>query len=294
MTEPTKTARDGRITLPDGRLIAYTEVGDAEGAAVFFFHGVPGSRRVGLSRWSEDPGAAGLRLISVDRPGIGDSDPFPRRRLLDWPADVAALADALEIEQFSVLGGSGGGPHALACAYVMPDRLRSTIVVNGLAPIDLEGAMDGMTSKAHWAWWMLGHVPGMCRMAARAQARMVKRSPSALPPRMARWMAAEDRRAMSAEGVGEFIGQQLGEAFRQGPSGVARDLYILSRPWGFDLRDVRSPVYLWQGTADRNVPPSMGRAMETALPNCRARYIDEAGHLLGRQHLDGLLDPARA
>lgn len=282
------------IRLPDGRALAFTESGDEDGAPVILFHGVPGSRLIGLGALAATPGAQGLRLVAVDRPGIGGSDPLPSRRLLDWPKDVAALADALGFDQFSVHGASGGGPYALACAHAMPERLRAAIVVNGLAPFDLPGASAGLSSFERAAWWLFGHAPGMCAIAAREHMRMARREPSALPPRMTRRMASVDRRAMEADGAGERIGRQLHEAFRQGSAGVARDLYLLSRPWGFDLGDISMTVDLWQGTADRNVPESMGRALAAALPNCRARFLDGAGHLIELRHGARIFEPARA
>lgn len=283
---------DLRIRLPDGRRLAYATAGDPDGAPVLLFHGVPGSRLVGLEALAAAPGAAGVLLVAVDRPGIGGSDRLPGRTLLDWPSDVAALADALGWDRFSVLGGSGGGPYALACALTMPDRLRAVVLVNSLAPFDLDGAPDGLDWRMRAAWWLLGHVPGMCGTAARAQARMVRRSPTALPPRMARRMAEVDRRAAGTPAAGEGIGRQFEEAFRQGPGGVARDLHILSRPWGFDLGEVAVTVDLWQGEADRNVPASMGRALTRALPSCRAHYLPGVGHLVDMPYAAEMLAPA--
>src|SRR5207245_3071247 len=108
-------ARRNDVRLPDGRRLAYDDAGDPAGRPLLFFHGLGASRR---ARHPDDGVAAGLgvRLLTVDRPGIGGSDPLLRRRLLDWPGDVAALADELGLDRFAVAGWSAGGPHALACA----------------------------------------------------------------------------------------------------------------------------------------------------------------------------------
>jgi pimeloyl-ACP methyl ester carboxylesterase len=120
--------RDAAVTLPDGRRLAYTEWGLPDGPPVLGFHGTPGSR---LWCPDEDATAAlGVRLILPDRPGIGGSDPLPRRRFGDWPADVEVLADTLGLDTFGVVGYSAGGPYAAACAALMPARLTGVAIVD--------------------------------------------------------------------------------------------------------------------------------------------------------------------
>ena len=113
---------DKVLSLRDGRVLCYAEYGDPSGKPFFFFHGLPGSRR---QRHPDNSIASeiGARIIAIDRPGYGLSDFQPGRKLLDWPGDVAQLADCLKIEQFSAIGVSGGGPYLLACAYKMPERM---------------------------------------------------------------------------------------------------------------------------------------------------------------------------
>ena len=132
------------IQVSDKRRLAYAEYGEPDGAPVLLFHGLPGSR---LS-WGLIPGSPfppGLRIIAPDRPGYGRSDPKPGRTVLDWADDVAELADVLEIEKFAVLGVSGGGPGALACAWKMPERLTSVGVVSSPAPTNAPGVFEGMS-----------------------------------------------------------------------------------------------------------------------------------------------------
>ena len=120
-----QTAQETRlnqtIKLRDGRTLGYAEYGDRNGVPVVFFHGTPGSRLMAVPAWNDT--SLGIRLIAPDRPGLGLSTYLPHRTLLNWPGDVAELADALKLEKFIVAGVSGGGPHSLACAYALPDRV---------------------------------------------------------------------------------------------------------------------------------------------------------------------------
>ena len=125
---------DGRIRLADGRRLGYAEYGDPEGKPLFYCHGFPASR---LEAALLDPSArkAGVRVVAADRPGCGLSDFQPDRRIGDWPGDVVELAGALGIDRFAVVGVSGGGPYALACARKIPQRLTAAAVVCGLGPV---------------------------------------------------------------------------------------------------------------------------------------------------------------
>lgn len=272
------------VRLPDGRRLAFAEAGDPNGPPVLLFHGVPGSR---LSALAQAPGAGDvpLRLIGLDRPGIGLSDPLPGRRLLDWPADVAAFADTLGLARFSVLGGSGGGPYALSCAHVLPARLDRVVLVNAMAPLDRPGALSGYGPIHRFAWWSLRHVPFQAAAVAWLQSRSARGDPELLVRRMAKRMAEADRDLLRDPAIRKTLARQMGEAFRQGWRGVARELDLLAGPWGFRPRDIAVRVHLWQGGGDRNVPPAMGRYLAREIPDCVARIADGAGHMLhGHQH----------
>src|SRR5260370_18577591 len=146
------------IHLRDGRALGYAEYGDPAGKPVFFFHGLPGSR---LQRYPDDSIAAGLHapIITIDRPGLGLSDFQPDRKLLDWPADVAQLADTLKIDKFAAMGLSGGSPDVFAGAYKIPERLTSAIVISGLAPLDRPGSTRGMSWPGRIAFGIARKAP---------------------------------------------------------------------------------------------------------------------------------------
>jgi pimeloyl-ACP methyl ester carboxylesterase len=131
------------IVLKDERRLGFAEYGDASGNAVFHFNGSGGSRLEHPSDLSILTDL-GIRYVSTDRPGHGISDPQPDRRLLDWPDDVEQLADHLGISTFHVIGWSAGGPHALACAYKLPDRISAGALISGLAPPDRPNPYEGL------------------------------------------------------------------------------------------------------------------------------------------------------
>jgi len=132
-----------QLGLNKGRHLSYFKYGSKSGTPVFYFHGFPGSHlEVEMNNGDEIAKMLNIRLIAVNRPGYGDSDFQPKRSLLDWPDDIVELADSLGINKFSVVGGSGGGPYAIACAYKIPDRIKKVGVVSGMGPVNAPGAKD--------------------------------------------------------------------------------------------------------------------------------------------------------
>src|SRR6185295_6433650 len=148
------------LRLPDGRNLSYLQVGAADGPAIFHFHG-HGSSRLEALMLAESASALGLRVISFDRPGIGRSDPITGDRLLGWPADVAAAADALNIDKFAVQGMSAGGPYALACAHAMPDRLTALALISTVPPPEI--AQRAGPHLRRLAWWAAHRFPDHLR-----------------------------------------------------------------------------------------------------------------------------------
>lgn len=284
-----------RLRLPSGRRLAWAEYGLPAGAPVVHFHGHPGSR---LEGQLADAAArrTGVRLISVDRPGMGYSDHDPRRRLLDWPGCVAALADALGIGRFAVAGVSGGAPYALACAYRIPERVTACALVAGLGPL-AEYGVRGMTGlnrlqfhmalRASWLlhplWWLL---------LARHRGRLDD------PADLERWLTRVSRRFVNVTGgpgPARAYAHSLLEAFRQGTRGVVHDSRIYAHPWGFRLRDVAfRPILLWHGEADSHVPVAMARTMAEALPGCSLALFPGQDHFaLIFAHLDDVFGALR-
>jgi len=241
---------DHTIRLPDGRKLGYAVYGETDGEALFYFHGYPGARveAAGLSAFARE---VGLRLIALDRPGMGLSSFQPGRRLLDWPADVVAVADHLRLDRFAVLGVSGGGPYALACASRIPDRLTACGVACGMGP--LEAGTASMSTGYRLALFIAGRFPWLWMPLLWALARRYRDEASARQAfvKSARALGEPDRTALLIPEVSAAVAASTVEAFRQGVRGVAYEARLYARPWGFRLGDIVCPrLLLWHGERD--------------------------------------------
>ena len=281
------------VPLPDGRVIGYAEYGVPDGQACFYFHGHPGSRLE--ARFAESAAAAaGVRLVALDRPGYGRSDFVEGRSILDWPDDVAATADALGIDRFLVVGGSGGGPYALACAYKMPERVVRAGVISGVGPHNVKGIAKGMRWQNRVGFRWGARWPALARMLMRSMERGIRERPERTVDALVNAMSPADAAVARRPRVRELLGDIVAEAFRQGSAGAAWDVVLLGRPWGFSLREIRPTVYLWQGEADVLVPPGMGRYQAEQIPDCQARFYPGEGHLLVIDHIDEVIGALRS
>jgi pimeloyl-ACP methyl ester carboxylesterase len=284
--------RDDIIRLNDGRALAYAEWGDERGPPVFLFHGTPHSRL-----WcpdEEETRAVGVRLISVDRPGFGRSDLQLGRRLTDWPADVAELADALDVECFAVAGFSGGGPYAAACAALLGGRVRraglicsSTHLVRerpgALEELDEEDSRDfefverndreTAASKiaAEWEEWT--------RSIAEEPGRFFDPFPV---NDQNRWFREDPTR------TGPFL-EAVSEALRQGSAGIAWERMIAFEPYPLRLAEISVEVYLWHGELDVVIPLAAAEFLAARIPNCRVTIWPAEGHLAIARHWGEIL-----
>jgi pimeloyl-ACP methyl ester carboxylesterase len=265
------------ITLPDGRRLAYAEYGNPAGRPVFHFHGSAGSH---LDRPS-DQGILwelGIRFISVDRPGHGGSDYQPNRRLLDWPGDLSYLADLLGLDTFYVEGWSAGGPHALACAWSLPERVKAVALIASAAPMARPGAFPELplpnrilAASARWAPPLTHFLRWLTRLIfLRDPAGAVRGLMASIPQR--------DKAALSVPENFAAFEQSVRQGYHSGSRGVAHDDVIINRDWGFDLASIQVPVDVWHGEADANVPIAGGRYLATALPRARPFFLPGEGH----------------
>lgn len=287
MHPPTTAGADRTIQLSDGRRLGYAEFGDRGGAPVIYFHGWPGSRIEGRLG-DEAARATGVRLIAVDRPGMGLSDFQLRRALVDWPDDVAQLASSLELDRFAALGISGGGPYAAACAWKLSDRLTAAGIVSSLAPYDVPGAVAGMGRRNRLSFQLMGRFAVLRRGLFAAMAMSVRRRPDRL---LERGVATPvDKRYIERPHVRKVLADSLVEAFRTGSRGPAWEMGLYVRPWGFRVEDIRTPVYLSHGEDDANAPINMGRYLAARIPDCRADFVAGEGHLHFIDRLPAILD----
>ena len=276
-----------KIQISDGRTLSYAEYGVPDGRPVFYFHGFPGSRfdwqLFGDDQLLKEMNA---RILAPDRPGYGFSDSLSHRTILDWPADVVELADALNMNRFAVLGVSGGGPYAAACAKEIGDRLTATGIVSGMGPSNSPGMKDGVS-------WTLPGLPGIIRKAILMLTSMgLRKNPDTFLARSRETLAEVDRMLLTEPTLADAFVLGLQEAFRRGIGGADQEARLYTHPWGFDLHAISAQVHLWHGDQDLNVPVSVGRFIAESLPDCRATFLESEGHLtVARNHLKEILKP---
>ena len=265
---------DQQIELQDGRMLGYAEYGAPEGVPVFYMHGFPGSRLDYLLCDAGDVAVeTNARVIAVDRPGMGLSDFKRGRKMLDWPDDVTELADALQLDRFAVLGFSGGGPYAAACALKMAGRLAATGIACGMGPPDAPGMVDGVS-------WTLPAKPAIMRRLLLVVTSMgLKRDPDRFLSQSKETFSGTDRQLLDQPEVAQAFVDTVKEALRAGAGGANQDAALYAQPWGFRLEDISADVNLWHGGKDENVPVSVAHYAAEALPNCNARFYEGEGHL---------------
>ena len=255
---------DKTLQLSDGRTLGYAEYGNPSGKALFYF----GASRLEARFLAEQAKQAGIRLIGIDRPGMGLSHFKAGRHLLDWPEDVVELADCLQIDHFAVVGMSGGGPYALACAYKIPDRLTACGMVSGVGPLAVF-----LFQRLPWLLTpMIGVMGRFFRDEAHASKSLTWFTRSWPEP---------DRQSLALPEIRAIIAASQAEAFRQGARGLTYDIRLLEgRPWGFQLEEIAFPtLYLWHGERDTDTPIAMGRAVAERLAHCEATYYAGEGHI---------------
>lgn len=274
------------LELSDGRRLAFCEYGAADGPPAFFFHGWPGSR---LDFAANDAAAAavGVRVIGVDRPGIGGSDHQRQRTVLDWPNDIAALADSLRLERFAVFGFSFGGPYARACAYALPERVTRAGLVSCLGPIDDPAAKRGMPPPTRYGLAAARLSPLLAWPMVWVTARQARGGK--MIEQLSRSMSPPDAAVLRRPDVADALGSSLSESFRQGIGPATWDGVAVARGEGFRLEDVKPEVLIWHGEQDRNDPVAMARAQEQRLPRVTARYYKPDGHLIFFSRIEEIL-----
>lgn len=277
MTEHSRQLLD----LPDGRSLCFAEWGDPDGLPVLMLHGTPGSR---LNRHPDEKqyARAGARIITYDRPGYGGSTRAPGRNIADCVPDVAALADHLGIERFAVTGGSGGGPHALAVAARLGDRVVRARCAVGLAPYPTDG-LDWFADMAdmnvtEFRWAVDGEdvlVPNIAREHAAMVERVVA-DPAALLGDYE--ISDADREVLARSDMGVMIrefGEDLG---RGGYWGWVDDDLAFTRPWGFDIAEIEVPVEIRYGSKDTLVPAAHGAWLAAHVPGATC-IVEDEGHI---------------
>lgn len=290
------TGEDHHATMPDGRRLGYTELGDPDGFCVLFFHGTPGSRR-DAALLHEPALAAGVRLVAVDRPGIGSSDPQPGRSYLDWPADVAALAGHLGAREYSLVGFSSGAPYALVCATDPSPGLHKVAVVSGNSPIDDPDVRRVLPPDSKVYLFLAEHArwaASAATLALLGPARFVSQRWPRAGARFYSWVVSPgDRRlirAYSAEYGPETGLAGITESLRRGTRGVLDDVAIEFGDWGFDIAAASVPVEVFHGLEDPLVPLPQAEYVAGVLADARLHVIEGIGHLVLYERASQILE----
>jgi pimeloyl-ACP methyl ester carboxylesterase len=271
------------VPTPDGRTLAVEDAGDRGGRPVLVHVGTPGGRRLYGPRTLADAERRHLRLISYDRPGYGGSTPHPGRSMADCASDVRVICAALGIGNLAMWGLSGGGPHVLACAALLPDLVPAVASLASPAPYDAEG-LD----------WLAGFSPAAVdevhlTLGDRTQARAwfqneCEKILAAPPAQLALDMQAGTPGADLALLEAEAVSMQ--QALAPGIEGSWDDCVAQLTPWGFDVTQISVPVLLLHGRQDRAVPFAHGQWLASRIPGAEAWFFDDEGHGLREAHIE--------
>jgi pimeloyl-ACP methyl ester carboxylesterase len=266
-------------TIPGKGNLGYVEYGNPEGFPLVFHHGWPGSHLHG-SLLHEAGLSMGIRVLAVDRPGIGGTSLGLGGSVYDFAAHILDLADGLKIERFHVLGVSGGGPYALACAALFPNRLAGVGVCCGLPPLDNSPAAK---QNLHVMYRLMMTIsqrsPGLIEPLMRCLRLFFEKVPfpiNMLP--LISILPRPDRRSLRVKANQRLISKSMNEAFGNGIQALIQDAVRLQGPWGFDLEQITRPVVFWHGGMDRNIPFETARLMIRSVRQSITHFYQVEGH----------------
>lgn len=266
-------------TTVSGRLEVLAE-GPATGRALVFHSGTP-SAALPFRPLTEAVVAQGLRLITWSRPGYGDSEPVPGRSVADVAADTEAVLDELGVDEFVALGWSGGGPHALACAALLPERCKAAATIAGVAPYPADGLdwMAGMGEEnvEEFTQALLGQEALTPYLEEQAGVLGQVTGPQ-VAEALGGLVSSVDVASLTGD-FAEFMADVLRRAVSTGVAGWRDDDLAFTRNWGFDVSTIGVPVAVWQGDRDLMVPPGHGRWLADRIPEVRAHLLPDEGHL---------------
>ncbi|MFI1396478.1 alpha/beta fold hydrolase [Streptomyces sp. NPDC020681] len=268
-----------RVRAADGRHLMVERLGDPRGRPVFLLHGTPGSRL--------GPAPRGMvlyqrrtQLIAYDRPGYGGSDRLAGRSVADVAEDVRTIADELGLEQFAVVGRSGGAPHALACAALLPERVTRTAALVTLAPQDADGLdwFEGMAASNVLEYTAASVDPAGLTERFILRGAEIRKDPIRLLDDLRRELTDSDRMVVADAGVRNMLLRNYQEALRTSAYGWIDDALAFRSPWGFDPADIKGPVMLWHGEKDVFSPVGHSRWLAARIPGATAVLEPAAAH----------------
>jgi pimeloyl-ACP methyl ester carboxylesterase len=290
MSDVARPRLEGTVAVNGGRRLGFAEFGSPHGHAVIWMHGTPGARRQIPFEARAFADREGLRIIGVDRPGIGSSTPHVYRNVLDWTEDLVILADTLGIGSMRLIGLSGGGPYILAAGAALPDRVQGLAVIGGVAPsVGPDAATGGAVGAAvHFAPFVsLARVP--IGIALTAAIRLMRPIAGRVLDLYAYVQPEGDRRLLGRPEFKAMFVDDLLNGSRKQVTAPLSDLLLFSRDWGFRVKDVKVPVRWWHGDADHIVPHRHGEHMVALLPDAELITMPGESHLGGLGYAEEIL-----
>ncbi|MFF5294235.1 alpha/beta fold hydrolase [Paractinoplanes globisporus] len=268
------------VTLPDGRTLEYLVEGPSAAIPLVLHHGTP-SGTVRYAPIFDEALSQGFRVVQASRPGYATSTPHPGRIVADVAADTAALLDAIGATTFVTVGWSGGGPHALACAALLPGRCLAAATIAGVAPYRAEGldwlAGMGEENVEEFGAAVAGPEPLNAFLSTAASA-MAQVEPAELIEAFGDLISEVDKKTLVG-GFAEYLAASFREAVSRGVAGWREDDLAFVQEWGFPLAGITVPLSLWQGDQDRMVPFEHGRWLAAHLPSAEVHLVPGEGHL---------------
>ncbi len=268
------------FTTPDGRTLCAEVAGQRGGPAILIHQGMPNSRLL-FEPWIEDAERRGVLLICYERPGYGDSTPHPGYRVADGATDTATVADALGLERFVVWGLSGGGPHVLACAALLPDRVAAAATIGSPAPFDAPGLdyFAGMGQENADDIKLELSDPVAARRKAEADREEMLAMSDEDPGLGSETLVSNADGAVLAGPLGRHLHRCIQSGLATGIDGWWADGRATITPWGFDVAQIRVPFKVWHGAQDQFVPFRHGKWLAERIPGAESCLREQDGHL---------------
>ncbi len=282
---------EGTVTLEDGRFLGFAEYGKPNGRTVLWFHGTPGARRQLPPPARRLAHEEGVRLIGLERPGAGDSTPHFYDRVLDWSDDVETVLDHLGVEEYAAIGLSGGGPYVLACAAAHPERMVAGAILGGVAPTTgseaPEGGMIRLAQRFQRVIRLFRAPMGTAFGATVQVLRPVSSQAFGLATRV---FPEGDREVFAEPEMKDMFLDDIAHGATRGLHSLFFDILLFSKPWGFDLADIKVPIRFWQGDADPIVPVAHAERMAELVPDSTLEIRHAESHLGGLMIADDVLE----
>jgi pimeloyl-ACP methyl ester carboxylesterase len=277
------------IPTPGGEVAVSRYGSPTNRIPVFYFHGFCGCRYE--ASFADDLAKDyGITLLSVDRPGFGKSPLRKGRTVIEWPALIEAVANHYGIDKFSIFGMSGGAPYVLATAHHLAPRVEFALVVSGMGEVALTEIPSEMVGFPKLVLRTVAKAPWMVSPMVKAMAARWRKNPEKAVQEIRSSLGGVDEKLLSQSRYGGFLREDVREALCQGGEGIMDELKILTSPWGFQVEEIRVPVYLLHGEADPLVPVTLARWMASRIEGSRLMEFPLQGHFFAFEEIRKILD----